>query len=323
MLVYIGVGHGGKDPGATYNGLVEKELNLKVAKFVKEAFKKYDCNVVLSRESDTAENDISKRTEQAKELKADCFLEIHHNAGKGKGCEAFCWHTDEKAEKLAKLLISNFIKIGQKSRGVKKSSASSYNFGVCRINARNGIPSVLGEFAFVDNNEDRVLIDSDADLKKEAEAYVNTAVEFLNIPLKKVEVEKKAGEIYFKGGYHYKSSNSDKPVGGKRRSGTAKITSTSKNAKHPYHLVGDTVYGWVDADTIEEKIENPDNSFLVRIKVAKLNYRTGPSTWNRRVGQVKKNEVFTIVETNSAKTWGRLKSGAGWICIKPAYVERI
>ena len=50
-----------------------------------------------------------------------------------------------------------------------------------------------------------------------------------------------------------------------------------------------------------------------------LNYRSGPSTSYKIKGTVKKGEVYTIVEENG--TWGKLKSGAGWIHL--GYTKKI
>ena len=66
------------------------------------------------------------------------------------------------------------------------------------------------------------------------------------------EIEK--GDIvYFTGGKHYVSANSN--LGYKAKAGKAKITNIKKGAKHEYHAVrvsggGSNVYGWVDASTI-------------------------------------------------------------------------
>ncbi len=67
--------------------------------------------------------------------------------------------------------------------------------------------------------------------------------------------------VTFKGGYHYKSSDAKKPVGGKRRAGKAKITHITKLTRpHPYGLQGgyynklsgnSNVHGWVDKDSFE------------------------------------------------------------------------
>ena len=77
----------------------------------------------------------------------------------------------------------------------------------------------------------------------------------------------------------------------------------------------------------ETKVETPkeeskaDETFLVRIAVKSLNYRSGPGTNYKVNGQVSLNQVYTIVKTSG--NWGKLKSGAGWICIEEKYVKRL
>lgn len=66
--------------------------------------------------------------------------------------------------------------------------------------------------------------------------------------------------------------------------------------------------------------------FKVRVKVAELNYRSGPGVEYDLKGAIRDKGVYTIVETAKAKdggTWGRLKSGAGWINIGSRYVSKI
>lgn len=185
--ILIDAGHGGKDPGAVAGRFTESEINLKVALAAMAFLKGYDCNVVLTRTTDTGMT-IAQRTAKAKAVGAAALVSIHHNAGGGDGCEAFYWHTDSAAKELAGEIINSFKALGQNSRGVKTSSEKSYNFGMCRINARNRIPAVLAEFAFLDNAEDRRIIDSDEKLKAEGEAYGKAIVRYLNLALKKPEV---------------------------------------------------------------------------------------------------------------------------------------
>lgn len=52
---------------------------------------------------------------------------------------------------------------------------------------------------------------------------------------------------------------------------------------------------------------------LVRVNINNLNIRSGPGTNYKRVGQTGQG-IFTIVETSGS--WGKLKSGAGWIALK-------
>ena len=55
------------------------------------------------------------------------------------------------------------------------------------------------------------------------------------------------------------------------------------------------------------------NSYTVKVTANSLNVRSGPGTNHNVVTTVKKNQVYTIVETSN--NWGKLKSGAGWICL--------
>lgn len=65
--------------------------------------------------------------------------------------------------------------------------------------------------------------------------------------------------------------------------------------------------------------------FLVRVSINDLNIRKGAGTNYARTGKYTGKGVFTIMEvksgTGSAKGWGRLKSGAGWIALD--YAARI
>lgn len=54
-------------------------------------------------------------------------------------------------------------------------------------------------------------------------------------------------------------------------------------------------------------------SYTVKINTDVLNVRTGPSSDYKVATTVKKGEVYTIVSTSG--NWGKLKSGAGWICL--------
>ena len=63
------------------------------------------------------------------------------------------------------------------------------------------------------------------------------------------------------------------------------------------------------------------NSFKVKIICDELNIRKGSGTNHPVVGTVKKNEVYTIVESKNG--FGRLKSGAGWISINSKYVKKM
>ena len=66
-----------------------------------------------------------------------------------------------------------------------------------------------------------------------------------------------------------------------------------------------------------------DTSYKVKINTAVLNVRKGPGTNYGIATQVKQGEVYTIVEEakNGSTTWGKLKSGAGYISL--GYTQRV
>lgn len=62
-------------------------------------------------------------------------------------------------------------------------------------------------------------------------------------------------------------------------------------------------------------------SFMVQILVDALNIRKGPSSSYAVDGCIRDRGIYTIVETSG--NWGRLKSGAGWICISSKYAKKL
>lgn len=70
----------------------------------------------------------------------------------------------------------------------------------------------------------------------------------------------------------------------------------------------------VDKDVEKDKNENADFSMKIKVTCNDLNIRSGPGTKYKTVGHITDHGVYTIVEVNG--NWGKLKSGAGWICLK-------
>jgi hypothetical protein len=72
------------------------------------------------------------------------------------------------------------------------------------------------------------------------------------------------------------------------------------------------------------KINNPKKpqttkDYLVQVTVNALNIREGAGTKYKVVGCIRDKGTYTIVETKN--NWGKLKSGAGWICLD--YTKKI
>lgn len=177
--VFIGVGHGGSDPGAVANGLKEKSVNLQIALACKEVLVGHGVTVKLSREKD--ENDAL--TEEIKECNAfgpDYALDIHNNAGGGDGVEVFYHYKGGASKVLAKNVLDAVVASGQNSRGIKvKLNAEGKDyFGFIR---QTKAPSAIVECAFLDNKTDVKIIDTAAEQKAMGVAVAKGILKTLGI----------------------------------------------------------------------------------------------------------------------------------------------
>lgn len=161
--VFIGVGHGGNDPGAVAFGREEADLNLSIALACRDELERHGVQVLMSRTKD--ENDTL--TEEIRECNAygpDLAIDIHNNAGGGDGAEAFYYHGGGLSKTMASNVLAEIVKIGQNSRGIKTklNSAGDDYFGFIR---ETYAPAVIVECAFVDNANDIKIIDTEAERK--------------------------------------------------------------------------------------------------------------------------------------------------------------
>jgi N-acetylmuramoyl-L-alanine amidase len=112
IVVVIDPGHGGKDPGAVYKNIKEKDIVLNLAKFIKKNFehKKYKerFKVYLTREDDSFLT-LNSRRKISNSLKADIFISLHvnyspHNPD-ASGTEIFFVSEEGAADRELELLL--------------------------------------------------------------------------------------------------------------------------------------------------------------------------------------------------------------------------
>ena len=285
--IYIAAGHGGSDPGAVSGKYIEKALTLKTALACQNYLRNYECETVMARTTDKSCT-VAYKMEEVEQKQPSLVLEIHYNAGGGEGCEVYYWHTHAPSKSLAQKVLAEMVKLGQKSRGIKESKAgTSYNFGMCRQAATTGIPSILGEYAFVDNAKDQAKINSDAKLRAVGEAYAKAAIVYLGLK-KKAEPPKPS------------------PGGG---SGVITVGSTVKVSGAKY-ATGQTIPGWVKSTTHKVSEINGDRALLGRdggicswVYLRDLTLVSG--------GAAKPVEVGCQVTINKGAVYGGLTSARG------------
>lgn len=170
--VFIGVGHGGSDPGACANGLRESDVNLTMALAMQAELERHGVTVGISRRKD--END--RLTEEIRECNAfgpDLAVEVHNNAGGGDGFECYISGKSQTARQLAEKIEAAVKAIGQNSRGIKVSTSLGW---VNQVKA----PAVLCEGFFLDS-EDRKIADTQAKQRAFGEAYARAVLQQLGI----------------------------------------------------------------------------------------------------------------------------------------------
>lgn len=178
--VFLGVGHGGSDPGAV-KYIKEKDINLKMATSCAKYLRAYGVEVMMSRTKD--END--PLTEEIKECNAynpDLAVDVHNNAGGGDGFEAYHSIIGGESLTLAKNIEAEVLLIGQNSRGVKaRTNSKGYDYyGFIR---QTKCPAVICEGVFVDNASDAAQADTDAECVAFGEAYARGILKTLDISI--------------------------------------------------------------------------------------------------------------------------------------------
>lgn len=161
--IFIDAGHGGANPGASYNGRREADDVFRLSSAVAELLKKQsEVEVRMSRTSD-ADPEISRRTADANAWGADYFISIHRNAlapEKASGAEVWCYSKIEKGgetyKKAESILNALCGASGFKNRGVHLGAPSYSDFGVNRLTKMH---SCLLEVGFVDNSDDNARFD--------------------------------------------------------------------------------------------------------------------------------------------------------------------
>jgi N-acetylmuramoyl-L-alanine amidase len=163
MRIFIDPGHGGLDPGASVNGLIEKDIVLEISLRLAGRLKNLGHLVKISRATDFF-LDLSTRAQAANEWLADAFVSVHLNAdadedGPGmpeaKGYEFWIYPGSAQGRKLAGR-INDSVALAfpdRRARGIKEA-----NFAVLRLTK---MPAVLLELAFIDTVESQRLKDAE------------------------------------------------------------------------------------------------------------------------------------------------------------------
>ena len=186
VKIVIDAGHGGSDPGASGNGILEKEYALKIAEYLNNRFKELGVSSVLVRTTDETltPNERVNRILSFYGNRPDVLVISNHlNAGGGEGAEVI--YALRNNDTLSKLILDNLGEEGQLirkayQRRLPSDSSKDYYF----MHRNTGLTEpIIVEYGFVDNAKDAKKIKDN--WQKYAEAVVKAVSTYKNIPYDK------------------------------------------------------------------------------------------------------------------------------------------
>ncbi len=180
--VFIGVGHGGTDPGAVSGNFKEADMNLVMATSCKDELVRHGVSVKMSRTKNENDN-LSEEIKECNAYNPDLAIDVHNNSGGGDGFEVFHSNGSKHGKELAEYINEEVKKIGQNSRGVKTKLTSKVKdyFGFVR---ETKCPAVIVEGVFIDNKTDMQIADTIEEQKQFGVAYAKGILKKLGIEYK-------------------------------------------------------------------------------------------------------------------------------------------
>ena len=175
--IFLDPGHGGRDSGAYYYGIAEKDLNLQVSRKLRKRLEELGYTVLTSRDSDVDVDFVTERSRMANKTNADFFISIHFNATGNDttlnlGIQTYSykeeagypskinqyWHNNpdrmNESNRLAADLHSSLLA----ETGARDAGLLQATFAVLRETAK---PAVLLELGYMDNSEENQRIRSE------------------------------------------------------------------------------------------------------------------------------------------------------------------
>ena len=165
--IFLDPGHGGRDSGAYYYNVAEKDLNMQVYRKLRKRLEELGYKVLTSRDSDIDVDFITERSRMVNKTNSDIFISIHFNAtssaySRASGIQTYSysdepdypskinpyWHNHpdrmSESKRLAAAIHSSLLA----ETGAKDAGLLERSFAVLRETAK---PAVLLELGYMDN----------------------------------------------------------------------------------------------------------------------------------------------------------------------------
>ena len=184
-VIYVDPGHGGRDPGAMYGKLMEKDIVLEISNVLVDKLTKQGAIVYMTRDSDEdlsskwdpqkKRGDLYRRIMLYKKNKADMYLSIHLNSSyssNDKGIEVLYNKINKNNKVLGEILIKNFDEKFYNVRELITTDLYMYR--------NTTTVGVLIECGFLSNSDDRYNLQRKSYQEKLAVTITKSVIEYFN-----------------------------------------------------------------------------------------------------------------------------------------------
>ena len=154
--IMLDAGHGGRDPGAVYNGRQEKDDSLALTLAIGELLQERGVDVLYTLTTDVYESPYQKAME-ANAAGADFFISIHRNSSPEaniySGVESLVYNKSGIKLEMAENINEQLEAVGFVNLGVKERPGLV-------VLRRTRMPAVLVEVGFINSDTDNMLFDN-------------------------------------------------------------------------------------------------------------------------------------------------------------------
>ena len=163
--IMLDAGHGGRDPGAVYNGRQEKDDALALTLAIGELLQERGIDILYTRTTDIYESPYQKAME-ANIAGVDFFISIHRNSyptdNTVSGVESLIYDKSGIKYKMAQNINDQLESVGFVNLGVKERPGLV-------VLRRTQMPAVLVEVGFINSDVDNQIFDNnfnDSEIEK-------------------------------------------------------------------------------------------------------------------------------------------------------------
>lgn len=155
-VIVIDPGHGGEDPGKVgSNDVLEKDLNLQIAKKVISRLKKKGIEIVTTREDDNVptakKKDLEQRIQLINDTNPKLTVCIHQNSfpeASVKGAQVFYYTPNETAKEAAGIVQEELRTVDPENQRQIKANDTYYML------KHTNVPTIIVECGFLTNPEE-------------------------------------------------------------------------------------------------------------------------------------------------------------------------